>query len=125
MRLLAEHGADPLFVHNVDYWGGRNKTSGYTRETAGATTALMAAVGMGRGSGFRPPEPGEREAKALEAVKLAVELGVPVNASDAEGRTALETATALGYKSVVDFLTSKGAKLDRPVRPLRREAVEN
>jgi hypothetical protein len=79
----------------------------------------MAAVGMGRGGGFRPPEPGEREARTLEAVKLAVELGVPVNAADAEGGTALETATALGYKSVVEFLERKGAKLERPARPPR------
>jgi len=125
MRMLAGHGADPLFVHNVDFFGGRNKTSGYTRETPGPTTALMAAVGMGRGAGFRGPGPAEREAKTLEAVKIAAELGVPVNAGDNEGRTALENATAMGYKSVVEYLTSKGAKLDKPARPVKREVVEN
>ena len=85
----------------------------------------MAAVGMGRGSGFQAPDPGEREALTLEAVKLAVELGVNVNAADTDGRTALETATALKYKPVVEFLVARGAKLDRPVRPLRKEAVDN
>ena len=125
MRLLAEHGADPLFVHYVDFWGPKTSTSAYRRETSGATTALMAAVGMGRGSGFPAPPPGEREARALEAVKLAAELGVNVNAADADGRTALETATALGYKSVAEFLVKRGAKLDRPARPLRKEAVDN
>jgi len=125
MRMLAEHGADPLVVHNVSFWGRRTKTSEYKREAPGPTTALMAAVGMGRGSGFAAPEPSQREALTLEAVKIAVELGVDVNAADADGRTALETATALKYKSVVDFLSSKGAKLDHPARPLPKEAVDN
>jgi ankyrin repeat protein len=125
MRMLAEHGADPLFVQNVSFWGRRTSNSQYKRETPGPTTALMAAVGMGRGAGFAGPEVTEREAMALEGVKLAAELGVDVNAKDADGRTALETATALKYKTVVEFLTSKGAKLDGPVRPLPREPVEN
>lgn len=116
MRLLAKHGADPLFVHQVSYWGERSRSSEYIRETPGATTALMAAVGMGRGGGFQAPDPGEREARTVEAVKLAVELGVDVHAADAQGRTALEAATALRYKSVVEFLVAKGAKSDRPVR---------
>ena len=116
MRLLADRGADPLFVHHVSYWGERAASSQYVRETPGATTALMAAVGMGHGGGFVPPDPGEREARSLEAVKLAVELGVNVNAADAHGRTALEAATALRYKSVAEFLVAKGAKLDRPAR---------
>jgi ankyrin repeat protein len=125
MRMLAEHGADPLVVQNVSFWGRRTSTSQYKRETPGPTTALMAAVGMGRGAGFAAPEAAEREALALEGVKLAAELGVDVNAADADGRTALETATALKYKSVIEFLTEKGAKLDHPARPLPREPVEN
>jgi len=120
MRLLAKHGADPLFVHNVSYWGERSSSSEYVRETPGPATALMAAVGMGHGSGFRAPEPGEREALTLEAVKLAVELGVNVNSADAHGRTALEAATALRYKAVVEFLVARGAKLDRPGPPEAR-----
>jgi cytohesin len=117
MRLLAKHGADPRFVHHVSYWGERSSSSQYVRETPGPTTSLMAAVGMGHGSGFLAPEPGEREARMLEAVKLAVELGVDVNAADAHGRTALEAATALRYKSVVEFLVASGAK---PARPASR-----
>jgi len=125
MRLLAEHGADPLFVHNVSYWGRKTSSSEYVREAPGPTTALIAAVGVGHGSGFVAPDPGEREARTLEAVKLAVKLGVDVNAADAEGRTALETATALRYKSVAAFLVEKGAKLDRPIRPLRKKPAPN
>ena len=45
MRLLVEHGADPLFVHRVHYVAaaGSYGADGVTE----ATTALMAAVGMG------------------------------------------------------------------------------
>jgi len=125
MRLLSAHGADPLFVQNIEHWGEKSKTGEYVREISGANTALMAAVGLGRGTGFQPPDPAHREALTLEAVKIAVELGVDVNAGDAEGRTALETATARGYKSVVEYLTSKGAKLNGPVRPLQRGPVSN
>ncbi len=42
MRLLVEHGADPLFVHHADYAVGMGAER--RRET---TTALMAATGMG------------------------------------------------------------------------------
>jgi len=116
MRLLAERGGDPLFVQHVSYWGERSSTSEYVRETPGATTALMAAVGMGRGSGFLAPAPADREALTLEAVKLAVDLGVDANAADAQGRTALDGATALKYKSVIEFLVKKGATGNQAVR---------
>jgi ankyrin repeat protein len=125
MRLLAQHGADPTFVQDVTIWGRRGKNSEYSKIKPGAITPLMAALGMGRGAGFRAPPPNEREPRALECVKVAVEAGAPINAADADGRTALENATAMGYKSVVEYLTSKGAKLDHPARPLRREPVEN
>lgn len=113
MRLLAEHGADPLFVHNVDYWGSGNREVGWERVTEGPTTAVMAAVGMPRGKGFpyrQPEDRVEREALALEAVKVAVELGVDVNAVNAEGSTALEAADAQGFDSVVEFLIAAGAE---------------
>jgi ankyrin repeat protein len=125
MRLLAQHGADPSFVQDVTIWGRRGKNSEYAKVKPGAITPLMAALGMGRGAGFRAAPPNEREPRALECVKVAVEAGAPINAADADGRTALENATAMGYKSVVEYLTSKGAKLDHPARPLRREPVEN
>ena len=74
------------------------------------TTALMAATGMGGGTAWVQPARGEREALTLEAVKLAVELGVDVNAANTDGRTALDAAEALGYDTVVNFLVEKGAK---------------
>jgi len=81
-----------------------------------ATTALMAATGMGGGTAWAQPARSEREALTLEAVKLAVELGADVNAANTDGRTALDGAKALRYETVVTFLLEKGAKSGQPVR---------
>jgi ankyrin repeat protein len=70
----------------------------------------MAATGMGGGVAWTQSERVEREALTLEAVKLAVELGVDVNAYNVDGRTALDAATASRYESVVKFLVEKGAR---------------
>ena len=114
MRLLVKHGADPLFVHHSDQVG-----AGFKHRIE-VTTALMGATGMGGGTtAWVQPARGEREALTLEAVKLAAELGVDVNAVNTDGRTALDTAKALRYESVVKFLADKGAK---PGRPVRQEA---
>ena len=112
MRLLVEYGGDPQFEHYVDYLEAETGAAGWIRLTEGATTALMAAVGMPRGQGFayrQPVNAVEAEALTLEAVKVAVELGVHVNAVNANGRTALDAVTALGYDSVVEFLIENGA----------------
>jgi ankyrin repeat protein len=105
MRLLVEHGADPLFVHHADY----HREEGADRRTE-ATTALMAATGMGGGTAWVQPDRAEREALMLETVKLAVELGVDVNAANTDGRTALDAATSSRFDTVVKFLLEKGAK---------------
>ncbi|MGD1094650.1 MAG: ankyrin repeat domain-containing protein [Bryobacteraceae bacterium] len=110
MRLLLKHGADPLFVNHVEYmaeiaggYGGRPQTEN--------TTALMAALGMGgRAAAWVDPARSQREALTLEAVELAVELGIDVNAANADGRTALDAAKALRYSTVSEFLVEKGAK---------------
>jgi ankyrin repeat protein len=105
MRLLVKHGADPLFVHDSDEVVAKQ---GFSHK-AEITTALMAATGMGGGTAWVQPA-GGREALTLEAVKLAVDLGVKVNAADTDGRTALDAAKALKYRSVVAFLIEKGAR---------------
>ena len=65
---------------------------------------------MGGGTAWIQPDRGEREAQTLEAVTLAVELGVDVNAANIDGRTALDAAKALKYESVVKYLQEKGAR---------------
>ena len=110
MRLLSEHGADSLFVHRVEYTADYTSTGvGRRRE---ATTALMAAVGMGGGRlrAWVPVDRDTRAALTLEAAKLAVELGVDVNAAGIDDRTALDGAQGLGYETVVAFLVAQGAE---------------
>jgi ankyrin repeat protein len=111
MRLLVDYGADPLIVHRGDHVveskGGTG--TGFEHKTD-TTTALMAATGMGGGTTWIPPERGRREALTLEAVKLAVELGVDVNAANTDGRTALDAAKTAKLESVVAYLVEHGAK---------------
>lgn len=109
MRLLVELGADPLFVHRSDRVVDGKEGRAYDHRYD-ATTAVMAAVGMGGGgNAWIPPDRSQREALALETVKLAVDLGVDVNAKNNDGRTALDAAKTLKYETVVEFLVSKGA----------------
>jgi ankyrin repeat protein len=115
MRLLVKHGADPLFVHHSDRMVEGKGGAGFQHRTE-ATTALMAATGMGGGTAWVQPDRSEREALSLEAVQLAAELGADVNAANTDGRTALDGAKALRYETVVTFLLEKGAKSGRPVR---------
>jgi ankyrin repeat protein len=105
MRLLAKHGADPRFVQRSEYIAGE----GFQRRTE-TTTALLAALGMGGGTAWFPLARGETETLTLEAVKIALELGIDVNAATNDGRTALDVAKALHYESVVRFLAEKGAR---------------
>ena len=107
MRLLVQHGADPLFVHHAE-WVAEQGFGGVSRKEN--LNALMAAVGMLRVSPWVEIERFEREALTLETVKLAIELGADLNLMNTDGRTALDAAKGLKYQSVVDFLVSKGAR---------------
>jgi uncharacterized protein len=109
MRLLLDRGADPLFVHRGDHVVEGRGGSGF-QHRKDVTTTLMAALGMGGGEAWFPPERGERESQALDAVKLVADLGVDVNAANVDGRTALDAAKALKYESVVTLLVEKGAR---------------
>lgn len=115
MRMLLKHGADPKFVMQSDYMTGRNN---HRKEV---TTALTAAMGMGGGVAWVQAPKAEREALALEAVKLVAELGVDINTPNTDGRTALDAANGLHYESVAQFLTAKGAKASG--KPTPKEAV--
>jgi uncharacterized protein len=91
MRLLLEHGADPKIA------------------TVSGTTPLMAAAGINwvYNQTFT-----EGEGALLEAVKLCVELGMDVNATNSMGLTPVMGAANRGSDSIIEFLASKGARLD-------------
>jgi ankyrin repeat protein len=91
MRLLVELGADPL-LPNED-----------------GTTPLMAAAGVGTHS---PGEDAGAPPEALEAVKLAIELGNEVNAVDKNGNTAMHGAAFKQLPEVVKYLAEKGARVE-------------
>lgn len=118
MRLLLTHGADPKFVHHGDRMvEGRGE--GF-QHRIDVTTAVMAATGMGGGRAWVQPARAERESLTLEAVRLAVELGVDVNAANTDGRTALDAAQTLKYATVIAFLEAHGAKASgKPAPPIR------
>jgi len=92
MRCLMVNGADTTLM------------------TAEKVTPLEAAAGVGV---YRVSEsPGSNE-EALEAVKLAYELGSrDVNWADDNGNTAMHGAALRGANPIVQFLFDKGAKLD-------------
>jgi ankyrin repeat protein len=102
MRVLAENGADP-FAAPKD-----------------GTTALKAAMGFAPGLtenrqfryGVPQLDPDEEERLTLEAARLAVELGVDVNAATEAGDTALHDAARQGFNSVIQFLADQGADLN-------------
>jgi ankyrin repeat protein len=66
-----------------------------------STTAILAAGGQ------------VREPEALEAVKLLVDHGVDVNAFNTNGQTLAHIAAQRGQNSMIEYLASQGAKLDR------------
>ena len=105
MRLLVKHGADPLVVHRNEYY-----VNDFNDRRTQATTALLAALGIGGGRAWAQPDRAERNALILESVKLGIELGVDVNAVNTDGRTALDAARTLKLESVVNLLVEKGAR---------------
>ncbi len=132
MRLLLERGADSLAVHYPKYWpGSLSIRDERVQVEEGATTALMAAAGLGGRdplfsvdrlsriaesapvqSTRREPDPAVRERMMLDAVTIAAEQGSDVNVANAEGNTALHAAAGRGFDSVVEYLVAQGARLD-------------
>jgi ankyrin repeat protein len=91
MRLLLQHGADPKIA------------------TFSGTTPLMAAAGV---NWVYNQTYTEGEPALLEAVKLCVELGMDVNATNSMGLTPAMGAANRGSNTIIDYLVSKGARLD-------------
>ena len=105
MRLLLEYGADAQVVHHGNYHAEEP-----VEPRSHVTNAVMAATGMGGGVAWVQPDRREREPLMLEAVKIAVEQGIDVNAVNTNGRTALDAARALKFERVASFLVEHGAR---------------
>jgi ankyrin repeat protein len=110
MRVLASGGADPLLGTAETMFS--NEANGYRLQTVANTTPLMAAAGLGRFNGNYPEFTEAEEKNAVEAVQLTLELGDDVNAANEYGQTALHAAAYLKADALVQFLVSKGAKMD-------------
>ncbi len=88
MRVLIAGGADPKLT----------STNG--------TTVLMMAAGLGLNALLGDDE------EAFENVKLAIELGVDVNAKNEERDTALHGAAFRNYLPILQYLVERGSMLD-------------
>jgi len=90
MRALAALGANPL-LNNSDN-----------------STPLMAAAGLGTRS---PGEDAGTESEVVEAMQVALDLGVDIDAVDKNGETAMHGAAYKNLPDAVEFLARKGAKI--------------
>jgi ankyrin repeat protein len=71
-------------------------------------TALLFAAGVG----YRDKNTRGSEAEAVEAVKVAMEAGLDLNAENTRGETALDGAAGRGADLIVQFLVDQGAKIN-------------
>ena len=108
MRILVEGHAKPLMTTVVNPLEFNKTGFGDDNQIQGNATPLMVAAGMGRHDDFAPDE----EKKALEALKALVDMGADVNAATETGWTALHAAAFGGANSLIEYLVSKGAKLN-------------
>ncbi len=95
VKLLLDAGADP----------GQPLDDG--------STPLMAAAGLGapRGGDEEVTEAGDRN-DPVDVIKLLLEKGASVTATNAAGMTALHFAVQRGSDRVVEYLAGKGARFD-------------
>jgi ankyrin repeat protein len=95
VKLLLEKGANPSLA------------------IKDGTTPIMQAAGGGppRGEEEEVIDQGDR-ADPLEAIKLFVDAGADVNAINEQGNTAAHLAAQRGNNRIIEYLVSKGAKLD-------------
>jgi ankyrin repeat protein len=95
VKLLLEKGANPSLAIKD-----------------GTTPIMQAAAGIAaRGEEEEVIDLADR-ADPLEAIKLFVEAGADVNAVNAQGNTAVHLAAQRGNDRIIEYLVSKGAKLD-------------
>lgn len=75
-------------------------------------TVLMATLDGRRPTEDEPAGPADSGTNMLEAARLALGLGIDVNASDADGTTALHMAASRGLDGAVQLLVDGGARLE-------------
>jgi ankyrin repeat protein len=91
MRYLAKLGADPK-IPNADN-----------------ANAMIVAAGLGTRS---PGEDAGTESEVVEALQVALDLGVDINAVDNNGETAMHGAAYKNLPGAVQFLATHGAKVE-------------
>ena len=80
--------------------------------TDDGTTPFLAADGLGR-STFRPNQTrGTRSRGAEEAVKVLLEAGADINATNEADFAAIHGAAFCGLNEVVEYLVEQGADID-------------
>jgi len=110
MHLLAENGADlDLGTTETVYYLG---SSGRRVNFIAKTTPLMAAAGMDRVEANWNEYPQASRKQALDAVKVAIEMGADVNAANEYGLTALHAAAFIAADDIVEVLVNSGANLN-------------
>ncbi len=90
MRALLAKGADPKLT------------------TKDGSTALQFAAGVG----YRDKNTKGSESEALEALKVALGLGLDINLENSRGETALHGAALRGADTIVQYLVDQGAHLN-------------
>lgn len=117
MATLLASGADPLVVNNVRY-PALTRDGQPTVTEEGDISVLMAAIGMGNrrlavswGTQERRAGRIDKDIEELvySAASLAIEAGAPIDLTDASKQSALSTAKARRYESVVRLLIEAGA----------------
>jgi ankyrin repeat protein len=76
--------------------------------TKDGNTALLFAAGVG----YRDKNTRGSEAEAVEAVKVAMDAGLDLNAENTRGETALDGAAGRGADLIVQFLVDHGARIN-------------
>jgi ankyrin repeat protein len=102
--LLAAKGADVEAMRALQALGADPRLATYSNNTP-----LMVAAGIGYVEGERRYRP---ERDALEAVKLTLAAGVDVNATNANGQTALHGAVYRAANGIIKLLIESGARTE-------------
>ncbi len=110
LKLLVERGGD---IHrpsgeSVYYLGGSGRRVNYIA----GTTPLMAAAGMDRVTDNWISLSKEFQDEALETVKVAIELGADINATNEYGMTALHASCFINADNIIEYLVENGADIN-------------